>query len=162
MHVDDYLLIKVQHSDAGTNDLIASASLASDHVRLIGPWEEGVTPILAPNKSAQRDAMIDALGFTINSHTKKISFPRVKVDEINNLLSGQWPVTGRPAKGREVLSMAGKLWKLTYVVRAGRYFESRMPGLTGLHNSRLNNKQNNTVELGREVHADLASSGIGR
>ena len=131
-------------------------------MRLFGPGEEGVTPCLTPNNRTNWDTAIDALGFTINSYTIKISFPRVKVDEINNLLSGQWPVTGRPAKGREVLSMAGKLWKLTYVVRAGRYFESRMPGLTGLHNSRLNNKQNNTVELGREVHADLASSGIGR
>ena len=36
VYVDDYLLIKVQHSDDDTTALIASASLASDHVRLFG------------------------------------------------------------------------------------------------------------------------------
>ena len=86
VYVDDYLLIKVQHSDDDTTALIASASLASDHVRLFGPGEEGVTLILAPHKSTNWDTTIDALGFTINSHTMKIWFPRVKVDAIKSLL----------------------------------------------------------------------------
>ena len=51
MYEDDYLLIKVQHSDDDTTALIASPSLASDHMRLFGPGEEGGPPILAPNKS---------------------------------------------------------------------------------------------------------------
>ena len=67
VYVDDYLLIRVQHLSDNTA-LIASASLASDHVRLFGP-EEGVTPILAPKKSTDWDTTVDALGFTINSHT---------------------------------------------------------------------------------------------
>ena len=86
VYVDDNLLIKVQHSDDDTTALIASASLASDHVRLFGPGEEGVTLILAPHKSTNWDTTIDALGFTINSHTMKIWFPRVKVDAIKSLL----------------------------------------------------------------------------
>ena len=48
--VDDYSLIKVQHSDDDATVLIASDSLASDHVRLFGQGEEGVTPILAPQE----------------------------------------------------------------------------------------------------------------
>ena len=67
MYVDDYLLIRVQHSDDDKTALIASASLASSHVRLIGPGEERVTPILAPKKSTNWDTTIDALGFTTNS-----------------------------------------------------------------------------------------------
>ena len=51
VYVDGYLLIKVQHSNDDTAALIASASLASDHVRLFGQGEEGVTPILAPKKN---------------------------------------------------------------------------------------------------------------
>ena len=39
------LIIRVQHSDDDKTALIASASLASDHVRLLGPGEEGVSPI---------------------------------------------------------------------------------------------------------------------
>ena len=47
-HVDNYVLIRVQQSDDDATALTASASLASDHVRLFGPEETGLTPILAP------------------------------------------------------------------------------------------------------------------
>ena len=124
-------------------------------MRLFGPGEEGVTPCLTPNNRTNWDTAIDALGFTINSYTIKISFPRVKVDAIKSLLREQWPVTRRQAKVREVLIMARKLWKLTYVVRAGKYFLWRLLRLTGLHDSRDSHNQNNTVELGRKFHADL-------
>ena len=39
VYVDDYLLITVQHSDHGTTSVIASSSLASDHVRLFWTGE---------------------------------------------------------------------------------------------------------------------------
>ena len=48
--VDDFLLIKVQLTDDDKTAFVASASLASDHVRLSGPGEERVSPILAPKK----------------------------------------------------------------------------------------------------------------
>ena len=162
VYVDGYVLMKVQRADNGMTALIASASLTSDHVRLLGPGEEGITPTLAPAESTDRDTTIDALGFTINSHTKKISLPRVKVDAIKKLLREQRPVTRKQAKVGEADRMAGKLWNLTYVVRAGRYFVSRMLTLTGLHDSRVSNEQNITEELGREVYADLASPGSGQ
>ena len=50
--------------------------------------------------------------------------------------------------------MAGKLWNLTYVVRAGRYFVLRLLRLTGLHDERDPRNQNR-VHLGRKFHADL-------
>ena len=80
--MDDYLLIRVQHSDDARSALIASASRASDHVRLFGPGKDGVTPILAPKQSTDWDTRIDALGFTINSHTLRISFTREKTEAI--------------------------------------------------------------------------------
>ena len=49
--------------------------------------------------------------------------------------------------------MAGKLWKLRYVMRAGRYFVWRLLRLTRLHDSR--GIKNHALELGREFHADL-------
>ena len=64
-------------------------------------------------------------------YNMRISFPREKVDAIKTLLCKQWLLTRRKEKVREVLSMAGKLVNLTYVVRAVRYFVWRLLLLTG-------------------------------
>ena len=61
----------------------------------------------------------------------------------------------REQSARDVLSVAGKLWNLTYVVRAGKYFVWRLLRLTGLHDASARENQNRMVELGREFHADL-------
>ena len=50
--------------------------------------------------------------------------------------------------------MSGKLWNLTYVVRAGRYFGWRLLRLTGLHDERHPRNQK-VVCLGSDFHADL-------
>ena len=155
VYVDDFLLVRVQQADADRSLLVASASLASDCVRLIGPEEDGVTPILTPKKSTDWDTAIDLLGFTVNSHTLRISFPRQKTETIIALLHEDWPVSRRCAKAREVLSMAGKLWNLAYVVRADRYFVWRLLRLTGLHDSEDGKQHNHAVRLGREFRADL-------
>ena len=124
-------------------------------MRLFGPGAEGETPILAPKKSTDWDTTIDALGFTVNSHTLRISYPREKTGAIKRLLYDQWPASRRYAKVKEVLSVTGKLWNLTYVVRAGRYFVWRLLRLSGLHDAQNQKQQNRTVRLGREFHADL-------
>ena len=72
---------------------------------------------------------------------------REKIEAIDNLLHDQSPSRRRSARARDVLSMAGKLWNLTYVVRAGRYFEWRLLRLTGLHDERHPRNQN-VVPLG--------------
>ena len=82
--------------------LIASASLASDNVRLFGPGGEGVTPILAPMRSTDWDTTIDALGFTINSHAMRISFPHEKVDAIK----GYCAISGPRAEGKRRRGMS--------------------------------------------------------
>ena len=135
VYVDDFLLASVQQADADRSPRVASASLASDCVRLFGPGEDGVTPMLGRIKSTNRDTTIDALGFTVNRHTLRISFPRQKTEAIKALLNDHWPVSRRRTKAWEVLSMSGKLWNLTYIVRAGRYFVWRLLRLAGLHNS---------------------------
>ena len=154
MYVDGQLLVRVQHSDDGTTALTASASLASDHVRLFGPGEAGVPPILAPRNSTDWDTTIDALGYTINSHAMIISPTREKIVTIKSMLADHWSTSRRHAKARNVLSMAEKLWNLTYVFRAGRYFVRRLLRLTGLHDQRDPRNQN-VVSLGAQFHADL-------
>ena len=125
-----------------------------------------MSPILAPKKSTNWDSTIDALGLTINSHTMRILFPRGKANDIKRLLLDQWPVSRRRASARDVLSLAGKVWNLTYVVRAGRYFVWRLLRLTGLYDASARKNQNRMVELAKEFHADLllqtSSFGSGR
>ena len=53
-----------------------------------------------------------------------------------------------------MFSIAGKLWSLTYVIRAGKYFVWRLLRLTDLH-TRTGKKQSHSVELGREFRDDL-------
>ena len=77
-----------------------------------------------------------------------------KTEAIKRLLVDHWPTIRRDAKARGVLSMAGKLWNLTYVVRAGRYFVWRLLRLTRLHDER-GPKNQNVVGLGSEFHVDL-------
>ena len=85
----------------------------------------------------------------------RFSFPHEKADAIKTLLRDQWPTSRRQAKARDVLGITGKLWNLTYVVRAGRYFVWRLLRLTGLHDTRGYKTQNRTVKLGGDFHADL-------
>ena len=65
----------------------------------------------------------------------RISFPREKANDVKRLLLDQEPLSRRGASVRDVLSVVGKLWDLTYVVRVGRYFVWRLLRLTGLHDA---------------------------
>ena len=77
-------------------------------------------------KSTHRDFTINALGFTIKSDTMRISLTRKKTEAIKRLLVNHWPTIRWDAIGRDVLSMARKLWDTTYVARAGTYFMWRL------------------------------------
>lgn len=93
-----------------------AASLAPDYVRVFGQGEERVAPILAPEKNTDWDSAIDALDFTVTSPSFK------------NFHQHQNPRRGRDfyyyrpmareqerrGKVEEAISVAGKLWKLTY------------------------------------------------
>ena len=82
------------------------------------------------------------------------SSTRAKPETIKRLLVDHWPTSRRDATARDVLSIAGKLWNLTYVVRPGGYFVWRLLRLTGLHDERDPRNQS-VVRLGRDFHADL-------
>ena len=154
VYVDDHGLIRAQQSDDDKSALVVSASLASDYVRLFGPGEPGETPILAPKKSSNWDTQLEFLGFVIDSHTLQISVTAEKALAIKTTLVNDWPRDRHSATAQEVFSIAGKLWNLTYVVRAGKYFVWRLLRLTGLHISHSKN-QSHSVELKREFHDDL-------
>ena len=113
--------------------LIASASLASDNVRLFAPGEKGETPILAPKKSTMWNSTVDDLGFTINNHSMRISVTKERVEAIRHVLEREWSSRGKHAGAQAVMSIAGKLWNLTYVVRAVRYFFWQLLHLTNVH-----------------------------
>ena len=72
-------------------------------MRLCGFGERGSnTHFLAPKKSTDWDTSIDALGFTINSHTMRISFPREKPDAIKRVVHYQWPASTSQAKAKDI------------------------------------------------------------
>lgn len=157
VYVDDFLLSKVQHGPEDQSALVASASLASDHVRLFGPGEAGEIPILAPKKSTDWDSVIEALGYTIDTHEGRIATTPERVEAIRSTLESDWPSDRKQASVQDVLSIAGKLWNLTYVIRAGRYFVWQLLRLTGLHTPASRQaRTRNMVGLGREFHGDIA------
>ena len=120
MYVDDFIIASVQRNASDQTALIASDSVASEDVRLFGRGEKGETPILTPKKNTAWNSTVDALGFTINTHNMRISVTKERVEAIRCILDLEWPSSRTHAGAQAVLSMAGKLWNLTYVVRAGR------------------------------------------
>ena len=51
VYVDDFTMASVQVNSFDQTALVASASLASDHLRLFGSEEKDEVPILAPKES---------------------------------------------------------------------------------------------------------------
>ena len=159
VYVDDFIMARVQADPTDQSALVASTSLASDHIPLFGPGDAGALPILAPKKSTDWDTTVDLLGFTVNTHTLRISVTEGKITAIRLTLEQEWLLTRKQASAQEVLSVAGKLWNLTYVVRAGRYFVWQLLALTGLHkNARTKERTRRVVDLGWEFHNDIAFS----
>ena len=156
VYVDDFILVRVQQDPSDQTALIASASLASDHVRLFGPGEEGEILILSPKKSTNWDTTVDALGYTINTHTMSILITGEKVAALRDLLEREWPSERADVSAQEVLSIAGTLWNLTFVVRAGRYFVWQLLRITGMHSSSPKiSRKRSIVQVGREFHGNL-------
>ena len=113
--VHDFIMARVQADPTNQSALVASVSLASDHIRLFGPGEAGATPILAPKKSTDWDTTVNLLGFTVNTHILRISVMEGKIAAIRLTLEQLWPLARKQASAQEVLSVAGKLWNLTYL-----------------------------------------------
>ena len=85
----------------------------------------------------------------MNTHTLRISVTEGKIAAIRLTLEQEWSLTRKQASAQEVFSVAGKLWNLTYVVRAGRYFVWELLALTGLHkNARAKERTRRVVDLG--------------
>ena len=133
VYVEDFIMVRVQANPTDQSTLVASAFLASDHIRLFGRGEAGATPILPPKKSTDWDTTVILLGFTVNTHTLRISVTEEKIAAIRRTLEQEWLLTREQASAKEVLSVGGKLWNLSYVVRTGRYFVWQLLALTGLH-----------------------------
>ena len=114
-----------------------------------------MTPILAPKKSTDWNTEIEALGLTVNSHTMRISVSREKIEALQQALQTEWPSTRRSATAREILSLVGKLWNITYALRPGKYFVWRTILLAGLHDPKAHDNQHRMLGIGHEFHADL-------
>ena len=85
----------------------------------------------------------------------RIWYCEEKANDLEELLLNQWPLGRRQASARDVLSVAGKLWNFTYVVRTRRYFVRRLLRLTGLHDARARQTRYRMVEIGRVSRGPL-------
>ena len=93
----------------------------------------------------------------MNARTLRKSVTEGKIATIRLTLEQEWPLTRKQTSAQEVLSVAGKLWNLTYVVRAGRYFVWQLLALTGLHKHfRTKERTRRVVDLGLEFYNDIA------
>ena len=93
VYVYDFIMASVQRNASDQAALLASTSLASDNVRLFGPGKNSETPIRAPKKSIDWNSTVDALGFTINTHTMRISVTKERVEAIRSILDLEWPLS---------------------------------------------------------------------
>jgi len=85
-----------------------------------------------------------------------IATTRERLDAIREALATEWPKSRKYASVQDVLSIAGKLWNLTYVMRAGKYFVWHLLRLTGLHDkASRQTREKRQVRLGWEFHGDL-------
>ena len=111
-----------------------------------------------PRKRAQNwDTTVDLLGFTVNTYTLRTAVTEVNIATIRLTVDQEWPLTRKQAIAQKVLSVAGKLWNLTYVVKAGRYFVWQLLALTGLHkNAKTKEQTRRIVDIGWEFHNDIA------
>ena len=101
VYVDDFIVARVQADPTDQSALVASASLASDHIPLFGPGEAGAIPILAPQKSTNWDTTVDLLGFTVNTHTLHISVTEGKIAAIRLTLEQEWPLSRKQASAKK-------------------------------------------------------------
>ena len=112
VYVDDFIMARVQANLTDSSALVASTSLASDHIRLLEPGEADAIPILAPKKSTW-DTAVDLVGFTVKTHTRRITVMEGKIAAIKLTLEQEWSLTRKKASAQELLSVAGTLWNLT-------------------------------------------------
>ena len=86
VYVDDFIMARVQVNPTDQSALVASASIASDHIHSFAPGEADATPILAPKKSTDWDTTVDLLGFTVNTQTLGIAVTDGKIAAIRRTL----------------------------------------------------------------------------
>ena len=136
VYVDDFILVRVQQdpSDQTALDRVGLPSIIPRTP--VWPGRRRGNPHSLPHET-NWDTTVDALliGYTINTHAMRNSITRENVAALRDLLEREWLSERAEASAQEVLSIAGKLWNLTFVVRAGRYFVWQLLRITGLHSS---------------------------
>ena len=137
VYVDDFILVRVQQ-DPSDQTALDRVGLPSIRPRTpVWPGRRRRNPHSLPQEKHELGyyRRCATIGYTINTHAMRISITRENVAALRDLLEREWLSERAEASAQEVLSIAGKLWNLTFVVRAGRYFVWQLLRITGLHSS---------------------------
>lgn len=124
-YVDDAILAEVRFTSDAERCLLASASFASDHFRLLGERHEGDPPILSVAKVSDWHTVAVVLGWERDTVQSTIRPPTTKLHNLRDLLDAWYPTRVR-ANVTEVRSLVGKLLHVSQVVRPGKFFVRRM------------------------------------
>ena len=130
-YVDDAISVEVQRLTGGVRCLLASASLASDHFRLLGNRRETDPPLLAARKVTSWETKLEVRGWEIDTVGMTITSPPAKLPQLRDLLR-QWPDDRVSVSEVELTSLTGKLLHVCEVVRPGKSFIRRMLNQLGL------------------------------
>lgn len=91
-------------------------------------------------------------GWDINTHTGRTSLPREKLGRLRDSLA-ESPSSRDVAPAKDVLSLTGKLWNVTFILRAWKFFMRQLSRLVNLHDHQAR-EQTVLVHLGRTFHHD--------
>ena len=106
-YVDDAISVGVQRLTGGVWCLLASASIASDHVCLFGNRRETDPPLLEARKETSWDTKLEVLGWEIDTVDMTITVPPAKLGQLRDLLR-QGPNDRVSASEVELRSLTGK------------------------------------------------------
>ena len=79
-YIDDFMLVRVEQEPSDQIEIIVSASLASDPAKRRNL-------IISPQISTNWDTTVHALGYTVNTHTMRITTTPEKVAALKELLN---------------------------------------------------------------------------
>ncbi|CAN0010020.1 unnamed protein product, partial [Choristocarpus tenellus] len=129
MYVDDSILVEPQWFEDGRRLKLATNSLVSDHIRLLGQRDIHESPILSAKTLTGWHTTQVVVGWRIHAKKMTVALPGGTLKGLKSLL-GEWPESKSVARVKEVWVLLGRLFHMSYVIRPGRFFLWRLVQLS--------------------------------
>ncbi|CAN0043129.1 unnamed protein product, partial [Choristocarpus tenellus] len=154
MYVDDSILVEPQWFEDGRRLLLATNSLVSDHIRLLGKREIDEPPILSAKKLTGWHTTQVVVGWKIDTEAMTIALPEGKLVKLKGWLE-EWPESKSVARVQEVWVLLGRLFHMSYVIRPGKCFLWIAKGGEQVEQREGAREANREIRIGPEFKEDL-------